>query len=114
MTADNSISSRSGYVPTPPFEIYLNGNEISDAHGHFCTAESPEIAEALLALLNGTFHIAQAAPEPVAYRWRNLGSVNWIYDPEPAWFEQHKHEIEWQSLAVVPSEIASPPRPSHG
>lgn len=36
----------------------------------------------------------------VAYRWRAPGATAWTYDPEPAWFEQHRHEIEWQALGV--------------
>lgn len=39
------------YVLKPPFEIYNGGSDIADKEGHLCTAESPEIAEAILAAL---------------------------------------------------------------
>lgn len=34
-----------------PFEIYDDGLQISDKNGHLCSAESSEIAEAILAAL---------------------------------------------------------------
>lgn len=36
----------------PPFEIYHRDVDIADQNGHVLTAESPEIAQALLAILN--------------------------------------------------------------
>ena len=38
----------------PPFEIY-RGCDIADADGHVCTAENPEIANRLVAILNAFF-----------------------------------------------------------
>lgn len=39
------------YKLQPPFEIYHDGMQIADAAGHICSAESPEIAKAILAAL---------------------------------------------------------------
>jgi hypothetical protein len=39
------------YKLQPPFEIYHDGTQIADAAGHICSAESPEIATAILAAL---------------------------------------------------------------
>ena len=39
------------YILKPPFEIYLNGVEIADKDGHICSAESPEIAQAIVSAL---------------------------------------------------------------
>lgn len=46
----------------PPFQTYVDASVvcIADAHGHICTADSPEIAEAILACLNSV-----VAPHPV-------------------------------------------------
>jgi len=41
----------SKYRLKPPFEIYHAGVEIGDADGHICSAENPEIAEAIVAAL---------------------------------------------------------------
>jgi hypothetical protein len=41
-----------GHKFKPPFEIYHREIDIGDQDGHVCTAESPEIAAALLAILN--------------------------------------------------------------
>ncbi len=39
------------YVLKPPFEIYHDGLQIADRDGHLCSADSKEIAEAILAAL---------------------------------------------------------------
>jgi hypothetical protein len=39
------------YTLQPPFEIYHDGTQIADKDGHICSAESPEIAKAILAAL---------------------------------------------------------------
>lgn len=39
------------YVLKPPFEIYHDGLQIADHDGHLCSAESTEIAKAILAAL---------------------------------------------------------------
>jgi hypothetical protein len=45
--------------------------------------------------------VAQAAGEPVSYRWRQPGNKHWwIYDPTPEWIEDHRHEIELEALYV--------------
>jgi hypothetical protein len=38
----------SAYEFKPPFEVYNNGLDVADADGHLCSAESPEIAQALV------------------------------------------------------------------
>jgi hypothetical protein len=52
------------YKLKPPFEIYHNGNEISDSDGHLCTAESPEVAEAIVAALNLAQRLAPSLVVP--------------------------------------------------
>lgn len=44
---------------------------------------------------------------PVSYRWRQPGNKHWIYDPTPAWIEDHKHEIELEALYLGAAQ-ASP------
>jgi hypothetical protein len=41
----------STYEFKPPFEVYNNGLDVADTDGHLCSAESPEIAQALLEAL---------------------------------------------------------------
>jgi hypothetical protein len=43
--------STSAYEFKPPFEVYNNGLDVADADGHLCSAESPEIAQALVEAL---------------------------------------------------------------
>lgn len=40
--------------------------------------------------------------QPVAWRWRPIGTSSWIYNPEPAWLEEHKSEIEYSPLYASP------------
>jgi hypothetical protein len=53
----------------------------------------------------------RALSSPVSYRWRPPGATLWIYDPEPAWFDAHREEIEWEPLYadVRPTEPGRDP-----
>jgi hypothetical protein len=52
------------------------------------------------------FGFAQKQQQPVAWRWRPPGASLWIYDPEPSWFDAHRHEIEHEPLyADAPAQI---------
>jgi hypothetical protein len=46
------------------------------------------------------YGLAQSPREPVAWRWRVKGAVNWVYDPRDDWREFHKDddELEFQPL----------------
>ena len=50
------------YNLKPPFEIYHNGMEIADQRGHICSAESPEIAEAIVRALESSIRLASVPP----------------------------------------------------
>ena len=51
--------STSAYEFKPPFEVYNNGLDVADADGHLCSAESPEIAQALVNALTEKQEIEQ-------------------------------------------------------
>ncbi len=59
--ADRDVMS---YPLKPPFAIYNAGTDISDAGGHFCTAENSDIAKLIVATLNA----AALSPAPGADR----------------------------------------------
>jgi hypothetical protein len=49
----------STYELKPPFEVYNTGLDVADADGHLCSAESPEIALALVEALTAAREIEQ-------------------------------------------------------
>lgn len=67
-----------------------------------CQLVPRALVERIYHTLNSTRGVAQAAPEPAAYRWRQPGNKHWIYDPTPEWIEDHKHEIELEALYTSP------------
>lgn len=52
------------YKLQPPFEIYHDGLQIADKNGHLCSAESSEIAEAILAALQATERLRPSLAVP--------------------------------------------------
>ena len=92
----------------PPFEIYHDKTCIADANGHVLTAESLEIAEALLARLNAA---PTTSPEPDAVREAlqlGLDAVN------ESFVEGMGHEEMLLAQARHAAITAALSRPAHG
>lgn len=77
----------------PPFEIYHDKTEIGDTEGHVCSAENPEIAKQIVAMLNfaagwrldtenmpteGHFEALGAQPEV----FRHMPNEDWVIIPQ--------------------------------
>jgi hypothetical protein len=61
-----------GHTVKPPFETYHTGCEVADREGHVCTADSPEIATALVAILNSPSPDLREALEALVKAWEVL------------------------------------------
>ena len=51
--------STSPYEFKPPFEVYNNGLDVADADGHLCSAESQEIAQAVVEALTAATDVQE-------------------------------------------------------
>lgn len=43
---------------------------------------------------------------PVAWRWREPNATTWVYDPDPKWLAEHRHEVEAEPLYAHPTPLA--------
>lgn len=90
MTGHNCISPGTAHYLTA---IRRRLEQLYDA-----SASNPRLREQLSDEVDWVDAQIERSATPVAWRWRAPGAVNWIYDPEPAWREARKHEIELEPL----------------
>lgn len=57
---------------------------------------------------DGSCYLA-ASQEPVAWRWKPRDGEIWIYDPDPEWLEEHRHEVDAAPLYAAPLYAAPVP-----
>lgn len=109
-----------------PFEIYQLGIDIGDADGHVCTAENPDIAKQLVAILNAHSALERGAGwQPVetaakelariagsrnsADHWSHLRPLGGRYTSIEDYVERRWSEHVWTAERVVASLGARPP-----